>query len=122
MVREEMNSNASPIVGIIMGSKSDWDTMSHAADILETLGVPHEIEVVSAHRTPEKLFEYASSAESRGLEVIIAGAGIDALTHAIESYVSKKSNPYSDSQALSAMRLLAPTPAVSPSSDGCPLL
>ena len=58
-----------------MGSKSDWDTMQHAAQILEALGVPHETKVVSAHRTPDLLFEYAESAESRGIEVIIAGAG-----------------------------------------------
>ena len=64
-----------PLVGIIMGSKSDWETMSHAADTLENLGVPFEVHVVSAHRTPDLLFEYASRAESRGLEVIIAGAG-----------------------------------------------
>ena len=64
-----------PLVGIIMGSKSDWDTLSHAADTLTKLGVPHEVRVVSAHRTPDLLFEYASTAESRGLEVIIAGAG-----------------------------------------------
>ena len=66
---------ADPIVGLIMGSKSDWDTMQHAAQILEALGVPHETKVVSAHRTPDLLFEYAESAESRGIEVIIAGAG-----------------------------------------------
>lgn len=64
-----------PLVGIIMGSRSDWETLSHAAETLEQLGVPHEIRVVSAHRTPDLLFEYASSAEGRGLEVIIAGAG-----------------------------------------------
>jgi 5-(carboxyamino)imidazole ribonucleotide mutase len=58
-----------------MGSKSDWDTMQHAAQILDALGVPHETKVVSAHRTPDLLFEYAASAESRGIEVIIAGAG-----------------------------------------------
>src|SRR5436305_13004081 len=58
-----------------MGSKSDWDTMQHAAQILEALGVPHETRVVSAHRTPDLLFEYAGSAEKRGIEVIIAGAG-----------------------------------------------
>ena len=63
------------LVGLIMGSKSDWDTMQHAADILDALGVPHETKVVSAHRTPDLLFEYAESAESRGIEVIIAGAG-----------------------------------------------
>jgi len=64
-----------PVVGIIMGSRSDWETMRHAADTLEQLGVPFEKEVVSAHRTPDKLYEYASSAEARGLQVIIAGAG-----------------------------------------------
>jgi 5-(carboxyamino)imidazole ribonucleotide mutase len=64
-----------PIVGIIMGSTSDWETMSHAAATLEQLGVPFETKVVSAHRTPDLLMEYAASAESRGLEVIIAGAG-----------------------------------------------
>lgn len=58
-----------------MGSRSDWETMSHAADTLTQLGVPHETRVVSAHRTPDLLFEYASSAEKRGIEVIIAGAG-----------------------------------------------
>ena len=62
-------------VGIIMGSRSDWDTMQHASDTLEALGVAHEVEVVSAHRTPDKLFDYASSAAGRGLKVIIAGAG-----------------------------------------------
>ena len=58
-----------PVVGIIMGSRSDWETMRHAADTLEQLGVPFEKEVVSAHRTPDKLFEYAASAEGRGIEV-----------------------------------------------------
>ncbi len=62
-------------VGIIMGSKSDWDTMRHASDTLESLGVSHEIKVVSAHRTPDLLFEYADTALDRGLKVIIAGAG-----------------------------------------------
>jgi 5-(carboxyamino)imidazole ribonucleotide mutase len=66
---------AEALVGLIMGSKSDWDTMQHAAQILDALGVPHEIKVVSAHRTPDLLFEYAESAEERGIEVIIAGAG-----------------------------------------------
>jgi 5-(carboxyamino)imidazole ribonucleotide mutase len=65
----------SALVGIIMGSRSDWETMRHAADTLEKLAVPHEVRVVSAHRTPDLLFEYASTAESRGLEVLIAGAG-----------------------------------------------
>ncbi len=64
-----------PLVGVIMGSRSDWSTMKHAADTLATLGVPHEVQVVSAHRTPDLLFEYAASAEQRGLQVIIAGAG-----------------------------------------------
>ncbi|OZG74020.1 5-(carboxyamino)imidazole ribonucleotide mutase [Hahella sp. CCB-MM4] len=64
-----------PLVGIIMGSKSDWPTMEHAAQMLDTLGVPYETQVVSAHRTPDKLFDYAKSAEDRGLKVIIAGAG-----------------------------------------------
>jgi 5-(carboxyamino)imidazole ribonucleotide mutase len=64
-----------PLVGIIMGSRSDWETMRHAADTLAALGVPFEARVVSAHRTPDLLFEYAGSAESRGLEVLIAGAG-----------------------------------------------
>ncbi len=64
-----------PLVGVIMGSQSDWDTMRHAVDKLKELGVPHEVRVVSAHRTPDLLFEYASLAEARGLEVILAGAG-----------------------------------------------
>ncbi len=64
-----------PLVGIIMGSKSDWETMRHAALALAELGVPLECCIVSAHRTPDLLFEYAASAEARGLEVIIAGAG-----------------------------------------------
>jgi 5-(carboxyamino)imidazole ribonucleotide mutase len=63
------------LVGIIMGSTSDWETMRFAAETLERLGIPHEVEVVSAHRTPDKLFHYAENAESKGLEVIIAGAG-----------------------------------------------
>src|SRR5688500_15621362 len=65
----------SPLVGVIMGSRSDWETMAHAVDKLTELGVPHEVRVVSAHRTPDLLFEYAATAEARGLEVIIAGAG-----------------------------------------------
>jgi 5-(carboxyamino)imidazole ribonucleotide mutase len=63
------------LVGIIMGSTSDWETMRFAAETLERLGIPHEVEVVSAHRTPDKLFDYAEAAEGKGLEVIIAGAG-----------------------------------------------
>lgn len=68
-------TTARPLVGMIMGSKSDWDTMRHGVDILIQLGIPHEVEVVSAHRTPDKLFSYADRADARGLEVIIAGAG-----------------------------------------------
>ena len=64
-----------PIVGVIMGSSSDWETMRHAAETLAELGIPFEKEVVSAHRTPDKLYRYASEARERGLEVIIAGAG-----------------------------------------------
>jgi 5-(carboxyamino)imidazole ribonucleotide mutase len=64
-----------PLVGVIMGSRSDWETLAHTADTLTALGVPHEVRVVSAHRTPDLLFEYAAAAEGRGLEVIIAGAG-----------------------------------------------
>jgi len=64
-----------PVVGIIMGSRSDWPTMIHAAETLANLGVPHEVKVVSAHRTPERMFDYAKGAKSRGLKVIIAGAG-----------------------------------------------
>lgn len=68
-------AEARPIIGIIMGSTSDWETMRHAADILDTLGVAHETKVVSAHRTPQRLYDYASSAVGRGLVAIIAGAG-----------------------------------------------
>ena len=63
------------LVGVIMGSKSDWETMRHAAEVLQEFGVPHECQIVSAHRTPERMCEYAAGAEGRGLEVIIAGAG-----------------------------------------------
>jgi len=63
------------LVGVIMGSKSDWSTLSHTAEMLEKLGIPHEVTVVSAHRTPDLLFQYAEQAEARGLRVIIAGAG-----------------------------------------------
>jgi 5-(carboxyamino)imidazole ribonucleotide mutase len=69
------NVPVKPRVGIIMGSTSDWDTLKSAAEMLERLGVPHEVRVVSAHRTPDLLFDYASTARARGLEVIIAGAG-----------------------------------------------
>src|SRR3569833_937164 len=64
-----------PLVGIIMGSSSDWETMRHAADTLDQLGVPHETKIVSAHRTPKRLYDYAHSAKDRGLKLIIAGAG-----------------------------------------------
>ncbi len=64
-----------PRVGVVMGSKSDWETMRHAAEILQSLGIAHESKVVSAHRTPDRLFQYARDAEARGLEVVIAGAG-----------------------------------------------
>lgn len=70
-----MSNNTSARVGVIMGSTSDWETMKHAADTLESLGIEHEVEVVSAHRTPDKLFNYAETAIERGLQVIIAGAG-----------------------------------------------
>ena len=64
-----------PLVGVIMGSKSDWETMCHTVEALEKLGIPYETRVVSAHRTPDLLFEYANTAADRGLEVIVAGAG-----------------------------------------------
>ena len=70
-----MDVPTKPLVGVIMGSRSDYDVMRHAAEVLTQLGVPHEVEVVSAHRTPDRLFAYAETAASRGLEVIIAGAG-----------------------------------------------
>lgn len=69
------NSEQKPLVGVIMGSKSDWPTMQQAVDMLTLFGVPHEVKVVSAHRTPDLMFEYAEQAEARGLKVIIAGAG-----------------------------------------------
>src|SRR4051812_4924271 len=64
-----------PLVGIIMGSSSDWETMRHAADALDELGVPHETKIVSAHRTPKRLYDYAHLAKERGLKLVIAGAG-----------------------------------------------
>jgi len=66
---------ANPLVGIIMGSSSDWETMRHAATMLDSLGVPNEVRIVSAHRTPDLLFDYATTAAGRGIEVIVAGAG-----------------------------------------------
>ncbi|WP_043338961.1 5-(carboxyamino)imidazole ribonucleotide mutase [Belnapia moabensis] len=68
-------STVLPLVGVIMGSRSDWETMRHAAEVLEKLGIPHETRVVSAHRTPERLHAYAAEARGRGLKVIVAGAG-----------------------------------------------
>jgi 5-(carboxyamino)imidazole ribonucleotide mutase len=68
-------TDAAPLVGVIMGSKSDWETLRHADEQLTQLGVPHECRVVSAHRTPDRMAEYAKSAEQRGIQVIIAGAG-----------------------------------------------
>jgi len=70
-----MTDPAKPLVGVIMGSRSDWATMEHCAATLEELGVPHEVRIVSAHRTPDWLMEYAGTAEERGLQVIIAAAG-----------------------------------------------
>ena len=69
------HSDSNPLIGIIMGSQSDWETMEHAHDVLHTLEIPHECKIVSAHRTPDRMVEYANSAEKRGLKVIIAGAG-----------------------------------------------
>jgi 5-(carboxyamino)imidazole ribonucleotide mutase len=70
-----MSDGTAPLVGVIMGSQSDWETMRHAVETLEQLEVPHEHRVVSAHRTPDLLFEYAATARERGLKVLIAGAG-----------------------------------------------
>ena len=75
MAPPERLTAAPPLVGIIMGSQSDWATMRAAAETLQTLGIPHEARVVSAHRTPDRLFAYAETARSRGLRIIIAGAG-----------------------------------------------
>jgi 5-(carboxyamino)imidazole ribonucleotide mutase len=74
-VKDPTRTEQKPLVGIIMGSTSDWETLEHASKTLDGLNVPHETKVVSAHRTPDLLFQYASSAEQRGIEVIIAGAG-----------------------------------------------
>jgi 5-(carboxyamino)imidazole ribonucleotide mutase len=70
-----MPNSPAPLVGVIMGSTSDWDTMRHAAEVLDALGIAHECRVVSAHRTPDRMYDYAEAAEGRGLKVIIAGAG-----------------------------------------------
>ena len=72
---QDARNDRPPLVGIVMGSRSDWETMQHAAQKLEALGVPHEVRIVSAHRTPDVMVEYARSAADRGLRVIIAGAG-----------------------------------------------
>jgi 5-(carboxyamino)imidazole ribonucleotide mutase len=69
------HADPNPLVGIIMGSQSDWETMEHAHIILHDLGIPHEVKIVSAHRTPERMRDYAKDAKGRGLKVIIAGAG-----------------------------------------------
>jgi 5-(carboxyamino)imidazole ribonucleotide mutase len=74
-IKERLRSSSHALVGIIMGSTSDWETLEHAATTLRNLGIPCETRVVSAHRTPDLLFEYATNAEQRGIEVIIAGAG-----------------------------------------------
>ena len=75
MTAKPQSAAAAPLVGVIMGSKSDWETMRHAAEILSQFGVPHECQIVSAHRTPDWMRDYATGAEARGLQVLIAGAG-----------------------------------------------
>ena len=75
MIQGHSLLRAQPRVAVVMGSRSDWSTMRHAAAVLDELGIAHEVEVVSAHRTPDRLFAFAEAAESRGLEVLIAGAG-----------------------------------------------
>src|SRR5687767_1515065 len=70
-----MSETANSLVAVIMGSKSDWEVMQHASQTLDTLAILHDVKVMSAHRTPDQVFEYASAAEARGLEVIIAAAG-----------------------------------------------
>ena len=74
-VNSATKSQPQPLIGIIMGSRSDWPTLEHAAKILDELAIPYEAEVVSAHRTPDRMFDYAATAEARGIRVIIAGAG-----------------------------------------------
>jgi len=74
-LRDMANPNAAPIIGVVMGSRSDWETMQHASARLEALGIAHEVRIVSAHRTPDLLFDYATQAAARGLRAIIAGAG-----------------------------------------------
>jgi 5-(carboxyamino)imidazole ribonucleotide mutase len=75
MVMKQNEASGAPVVGIIMGSQSDWETMNHAATMLRDFDIPYECKIVSAHRTPDLLFDYASQAQSRGLKIIIAGAG-----------------------------------------------
>lgn len=75
MTSENQMMPEGPLVGLVMGSRSDWETMKHTAELLAELGIPHEVKVVSAHRTPDRLFEYGKTAEGRGLELLIAGAG-----------------------------------------------
>jgi 5-(carboxyamino)imidazole ribonucleotide mutase len=75
MAKTAQKASAAPLVGIIMGSQSDWATMIEAESILKTLKIPHEVRIVSAHRTPQRLYDYATSAVSRGLQAIVAGAG-----------------------------------------------
>ncbi len=72
---DQDNKSGKPLVGVVMGSSSDWDVMQHAVAILKEFGVPHEAQVISAHRMPDQMFDYAKSARARGLKVIIAGAG-----------------------------------------------
>jgi 5-(carboxyamino)imidazole ribonucleotide mutase len=73
--KPQKSADSSPLVGVIMGSKSDWETLRHADEMLARFNVPHECRIVSAHRTPDVMAEYAKSAESRGLKVIVAGIG-----------------------------------------------
>src|SRR6201992_2219470 len=75
MARKAKKAEKSPVVGIVMGSQSDWETMQHAADVLKDFGIPCYVSIVSAHRTPDRLYKYATGAAGRGLKVIIAGAG-----------------------------------------------
>ena len=102
---ESTSSNGAPRVGVVMGSRSDWETMQHASEVLDDLGIAHETRVVSAHRTPDLLFEYAETAAGRGIEVVIAGAG--GAAHLPGMLASKTSLPILGvpvrSQALSGM-------------------
>ena len=88
---KKTKASARCVVGIIMGSQSDWSTMKAAADMLDALGVPYESKIVSAHRTPQRLYEYATGAQKRGLKIIIAGAGgaahLPGMTASLTAYV-----------------------------------